>query len=353
MAKPVILLTGCGGVPAQNVVWSLQHSEDKYHIIGVESDKFNIALTEGFSQKYLVPAARDSRYSAIINQIAERENAELIHAQPDVEVGVLSEKREEIQTRLILPSKEAVKVCHDKYKFIKTLQKRGLPVAESFLLKNEDDLEIATKKLGSKIWVRAIRGVVGGRGSLPTENIQHAKMWIDYWNGWGTFVAEEYLPGRNLAWQGAYFEGKIIGSIAYERIRYIVSHVSPSGITGNISVGRIIDEEEVHKLARKTVETIDSKPTGVFGVDMKGNVDNVICVTEVNPGRFFAPCYMYASAGYNLVQMFFDVAFGEANPNDFEDKAHIPENLYWIRGIDTKPVVRKMDKFPVLGEPFQ
>lgn len=155
-------------------------------------------------------------------------------------------------------------------------------------------------------------------------------------------MAEEYLPGRNLAWQGVYRDGVLVGSIAWERIQYIIVHASPSGVTGTPSVAALRNDDDVHRLARRAVEAIDPRPTGIFGVDLKEDGTDAPRVTEINVGRFFTPSYMYARGGYNLVRAFFDVALGRPDASGLPVRAHVPDDLYWLRGIDLPPTLRRL-----------
>jgi carbamoyl-phosphate synthase large subunit len=343
MARKTILLTGCGGTPTKNVVWCLRYQGDNYRIIGVDCDAYNIFLSEKTDRKYLVPRADSPDYIEVLNEIIAKEKVELVHAQPDVEVGVLSNNREKLDAPVFLPAKDVVNLCHNKFELIKALRKAGIPCAQSFLIKTKSDLSKAFDVLDSKVWLRLIRGA-GGRGSLPVENRDLAKHWIDYWDGWGKFSAEEYLPGRNLAWQGIFKNGKLIGSIAWERIRYIIRHVSPSGITGTPSVAKLINDEPVHRIGKQTIEAISKEPNGVFGVDMRENTEEIPCVTEINPGRFFTPSFMYAKAGYNIVKTFFEKALDLQPSTVIKPRAEIKENTYWIRGIDATPVLVGINK---------
>lgn len=349
MTKNTIILTGCGGIPTQNLLWSLRHEPTDFRIIGVDCDSHHIYRTKGFDRKYLIPRADDTQYIDALNRIISKEKAVFVHPQPDVEVAVLSEKRKDVDAPMFLPDKKAVKLSHNKYDLLKALKKAGVPCAETFLIKSETDLDEAFDALNSKVWIRLISGA-GGRGSLPVENRDLARNWIDYWDGWGKFSAEEYLPGRNLAWQGVFNDGDLIGSIAWERIRYIIRHVSPSGITGTPSVAKLIDEDDVHEIGQKTIQSISQTPNGVFGVDMRGNSEGIPSVTEINPGRFFTPSYMYAKAGYNLVRTFFETALGTTSTRKLNKRAVVPANAFWIRAIDLEPTYIRIDTLPKLGD---
>jgi carbamoyl-phosphate synthase large subunit len=342
------MVTGCAGVATLNVVLSLRRGDDAYRIIGVDSDKFSIFLTAGFDKKYLVPRAEEPNYVPVINEIIEAEGVQFLHPQPDLEVGVLSSRRADIGAKMMLPSADVIELCHDKYAFIERLREHKIPSARHILIHSEADLEAAMCELGPKVWLRAIRGAAG-HGSLPVRSSSHGCMWIDYWDGWGDFVAEEYLPGRNVAWEGVYENGQLLGSIAYERIRYMIEQVSPSGITGTPAVAKLINDEEVHRIGRQTVETLDPEPTGIFGVDMKESSEGIFCVTEINPGRFNQPSYMFACGGYNLVRMFFDSACGLPASSNLGVRARVDGNFYWLRGVDVPPVARAIETFPEVG----
>ena len=347
--KTTILLTGCGGTPTQNIVWALRQFGDRYRIIGAEYDKYKLWLTTGFDARYVVPRADHEDYIGTINDICDAEGVALIHAQPDPEVKALSANRDELRAPMFLPTADIVALCHDKFAIKERLTAGGVGTAESIVINEPDDIDRALATLGDKIWVRAVSGAAG-RGALPIEKAEHGRMWVDYWRGWGSFIAEQFLPGRNLAWQGVYHDGELIGSIAWERLEYVMPSVAPSGITGTPAVSRLINDDQVHEIGKKTIASVDPKPHGVYGVDMKGNVDGNPFVTEINPGRFFQPSFIYGQAGYFIVRRFFELGLGHEAERPLEVRAVVPENLYWTRGLDLAPVLMKVDAWPDIGE---
>ncbi len=335
-----ILVTGSGGSPGYNFVKAIRSANERLYITGTDSSEYHVHLAREVDSRFVVPRYDDEKYTDRLNEIIEEEGLQFLHAHPDVEVGRISEDREKLRARVFLPDKKTVKLCHDKYRLIKHLNQKRLPSAQNILLETEEDIRKAFQKLGSKIWLRAIRGA-GGRGSLPVENVDHARAWVDYWNGWGSFVAEEYLPGRNMAWQAIFKEGELVTSLVWERIEYIIAHVSPSGITGTPSVAKIIEKDDVGDIAMDVVESITQTPNGIFSIDFKENGERVPCVTEINPGRFFTPSYMYVEAGINLPAIYLKLAFDEEvssvpRTNAFKNK------IFWIRGIDMTPVSVKI-----------
>lgn len=331
-----IIVTGAGGTPGYNFVKAIRSTNDSLYIVGTDCSKYHVHLAHDVDSKYVIPRHDDENYIDQLNKIIDKENLQFLHAQPDVEVGRISEDRENLAAAVLLPDKATVKLSHDKHQLIQHLNRRNLPSARNLLIENEESIRTALQEYGPKIWLRAIRGA-GGRGSLPVENFGHARAWVDYWNGWGNFVAEEYLPGRNMAWQAIFKEGDLITSLVWERIEYIIAHVSPSGITGTPSVARIIENNIVDDVAMDVVESITQEPNGIFSIDFKENREGIPCVTEINPGRFFTPSYMYVAAGINLPAIYLKLAFDEEIPNIPKINA-FKNKILWIRGIDIEPV---------------
>ena len=334
-----ILVTGIGGAAALDFTRAIRELEEEVYIVGTDCSQHYIHLARYVDKKYIIPKSNKRNYIEKLNEIIEKEHIQFLHAQPDVEVKRISEDKEKLKAKVLLPDKETVRTCHDKFRLIRHLNKRNIPAARNILIQNEENIRIAFRKFGKKIWLREVRGA-GGKGSLPVEKFDHAKAWIDYWNGWGNFVAEEYLPGRNIAWQGIFKDGELITSVIWDRIEYIISHVSPSGITGTPSIARIITYEKVNHIALEAANSLTRKPNGIFSIDFKENNDKVPCVTEINPGRFFTPSYMYVKGGVNLPGIYLKLAFDEPIPklprfNAFKEK------ILWIRGIDIEPVAVK------------
>jgi carbamoyl-phosphate synthase large subunit len=167
------------------------------------------------------------------------------------------------------------------------------------------------------------------------SKFSHAKEWIDYWNGWNNFTAEEYLPGRNFGWESVYKNGKLIASLTWERLNYIISHVSPSGITGTPDIAKTIKRDDIQKVCENAINKIDNNPNGILSVDLRENKDGLPYITEINPGRFFTPSYFFTKAGLNLPYIYLKLAYNE--DSDIDDDFDYDPNLYWIRGIDMKP----------------
>ena len=87
-----ILVTGAGGSPSVNFIRSLRASDEEYYIVGTDADKYYLQRAE-VDARYMAPLTNDSKYIDFLNYVIEKEKIDFVHAQNDVEVGVLSENR--------------------------------------------------------------------------------------------------------------------------------------------------------------------------------------------------------------------------------------------------------------------
>jgi carbamoyl-phosphate synthase large subunit len=341
-----ILITGAGGSPSTNFVRSLKSSPEKFHFIGVDSNKYYLQRAET-DEKYLVPPRYDKDYIEILNKIIEDTKADFIHAQNSAELEVLSENREKIKTKCFLPSKETVRICQNKFEAYKKWEANKLPQPKTLFLNSQEDLKNAFEELGGRIWVREIKGS-GGKGSLPTTDFKQAKAWIDFQNGWGKFTAAEYLSPDSVTWQSIWNNGELVVAQTRKRLYWEIAKVSPSGISGATGGAITISDPKVDDIAIKAIYAIDKKPHGIFSVDMTYDKNGVPNPTEINIGRFFTTHEFFTKAGLNMPYIFLKLAFGEPYPEPAKKINPLPENLLWIRGMDFLPVlttVKEIEKY--------
>ncbi len=340
LRRKTILLTGIGGNTAQGVARSLLHHSDEFRLIGTDSDKFNIRLGSRYvSKSYLIPRARQVEdYLAELNRIIEAEGVDLLIPSPDVEVYTVSRYRSEIEAKTMLPSHGVVETAQDKWAAYLRLRGRA-PQPGTLLVENDGDVEEAFNLYGSPLWLRMRKGA-GGSKSFLAHTPGHAVFWIDYWDGYGEFLASEYLRGRNLSWTGLYYEGRLVTSAGYHRVRYLMEHVSPTGVTGNINVGVTIHSHALNLAAERAVAALDSKPHGVYTVDLKEDAEKAGTprVTEINPGRFHMSFYVYTAAGLNMPYYYVKAALGEPFEEPAKRNALAP-GVVTVRSVDNEPAI--------------
>jgi len=269
-----------GGV---NFVRALREAAD-FFIVGLDHDEYYLQAPD-VDVRLRSPRHDDPSFVPFVEEAVRRYRVEFVHPQPEVELEVLSEAGPPIAgASMVIPRPEVVKVARDKWKTYLVLSERSVRVPETRLF-SEGAVEELLEKHGV-VWIRARKGA-GGRLSLPVESVEEAKRWVELWVLKGKarpedFIAQEYLPGRDIAWDSLWFEGKLIASYARERLRYIFPHISPSRRTGTPTVARVIKDPEVNRVAEKAVRAIDDRPHGFYCVDMRCDKHGRPAITEVN-----------------------------------------------------------------------
>jgi carbamoyl-phosphate synthase large subunit len=363
-----VLVLSAGGPAGVNFCKSLLLKSCKGFpivIFGADSNKYHVHLSQPYTiGTFLIPHSKnENEYVKRVNEIINNNSIDFVHAQSDAEVKVLSDNRSKIKAKTFLPDKKVINIFQDKYRSAMLWHKAGLceePInIEIRANLTQHDLTYALKKFGGKIWLRATEGA-GGRGSTPCENVGTGYNWIRYWRSkdwrknseWDQWewMAQPYLPGRNIAWHSLWKKGELIVSQARERLEYIYPNLAPSGITGTPSVQRTINDEKVNWIGKCSVETIDKKPNGIYCVDLKENEKGEPVPTEVNAGRFFTTSFFFSNLGerleipranmpYMYLLLGMDMEFPKGNTFNI-----LPDNMYWIRHMDCNPRMIKGDE---------
>lgn len=346
--KKRILLSETGGTLTRNVIYSLRMSSQKYHIIGVTSHPYEIALSNA-DESYIVPKADDPSFINRLMQIMRKTKPQLLHSQHDSVIAVLSRHRKEISVPMFLPSPTAVSVCVDKFKSYNAWSRAGIPVAKSMEIQTPKDIETAFRTLGKTVWFRSKEGG-GGAGSLPTTDAKFAQIWIDHFHGWGTFMASEMLSPESITWSSIWQNGNLIVAQGRKRLYWLFGNRTLSGVTGVTGAAVTVRNNEVDDLARRAILAIDPKPHGIFSVDMTYDKHHHVRVTEINIGRFFTTIHFFTEAGLNMPDIFMRLALGEKIPQLSRQMNPLRSGLVWVRGMDTAPVLTTMEAIRRLGK---
>jgi hypothetical protein len=331
---------GAGGAPSNNVIRSLRDGTRPYYLIGASSVPSDLLLAD-VDEKHVVPAATAPEYTRSILDLLARTRPSFMHVQSDYEVLAVSHLRDRIAALgvgLFLPSHDTIENCVDKERSYSLWVRAGLKVPRTMLLHAPADLKRAFDVLGEKIWVRATVGG-GGRGALPTANFEFARAWIDEYRGWGSFTAAELLTDRSVTWQSIWHEGELVVAQARRRHKWNYGNRTLSGVTGITGVGETCSDEDVTRTALDAIAAVDSRPHGIFCVDMTYDPSGAPNPTEINIGRFFTTCYFFTKAGLNFPEIYCELALEGRFPSLSRKINPLPDGLVWIRGMDVAPVL--------------
>jgi len=342
--KKRIIVPGAGSGGQNNLIRDIRAARNDIYIVGTNMDKFSLLLSNA-DKNYLLPPAKDKNYVEELNALIERERIDALVPGGDREVRAVSENREKINAPILLPQKETIRLCQDKYLLNQHLAKHGVRVAHSVPIKDADDALRKFNEVQKEgiVWCR-VRNSSGSMGSLPVESAEHAKFWIEYWRDMRNvnpdrFMLCEYLPGRDYAFQSLWYDGELIIAKACERLEYFFAKNMPSGSSSTPKVARPISDKKVIDTCIEAVNCVDDHPNGIFSIDLKENKEGEPCVTEINVGRFCMITPIFDLTGkYNMADIYLRLIFGEKVEikNMVSD---IDENVYLIRDLDVLPCI--------------
>lgn len=333
-----VLLLGAGGSAASNFHDALRKSGRPYRVVGADCSAVRLHLSDA-DERLVIGRAGSPGYLEALTAIVERFGVDLVHPQPDPDVRMVGALRDQLKARTFLPSQPALELAGEKGAFSRVMAEAGVTTPASRCFLDREDVCRGTAELlasHERVWVRARVGA-GSRASLPVRSPQQAVAWVDWWTAErglaaSDFMASEFLPGREFAYESVWLEGELIGGQARERLEYLYGHLTPSGQTSTPAVARTVREPRVDVLAQHAVRALDPSPQGVYCVDIKEDDEGQPRVTEVNAGRFFTTSNFFASAGLNLPDLYVQCAMGERPVPS--GSSPLPPDLYWIRMVD-------------------
>jgi len=346
-----ILITGVGGPTPRSFVRAVKLSDNtiakKTRFIGVDCNPLAYGLydKELFDSCHVVPRADSEFYWPSINRIVEKEKIDAAVILPEVEVLEWAENLYKLEKKIAthLPDHKLALSLVNKHLLHKQLT--GSEFIPAFKKVNPSGFNYSdiTNETGETFWIRSTEGS-SGMGSLRIDSEQALRQWISINMDVNEFLATEYLPGRNLACKLLYFKNDLKRTACAERVEYIMAKVAPSGITGNTSFGRLVNEPELVSISESSLagisKELDTELNGIFTVDFKEDRNGTPKITEINI-RHVAFTSSIAAGGANIpldtVLAMYHQSWHEMKRIDYRYK----ESLIFLRDVDSLPVIMK------------
>ncbi len=349
-----ILITGACGVTPRAIARSL-HVCRRFcdaTLIGTDRGGNWYGFYEGlYDRVYLVPDTRDPRYVEAIHDICRKEAIDVAIVSPETEVLFWSAREFPVPT--LLPPSAVVMVAISKKNLYDALQDSGL--IPSYTIVSRVDL-LARHGLDlsqGPAWLRDFSDASSsGLGSILVHDQEQAYAWAYLNPGIAEYMVAEYLPGRNFGCCLLFHDDKLLKVGCFERVDYFMGHLVVSGITGNTSRGRLVNDPRLRTMAEQAVRTIsrqrDVAAHGLFTVDLKEAVDGSPKVTEINI-RHTAPASSLTAGGANLVEAQVLASLGRLD--EIGDViAEFPGDNVFLRDIDGLPLLLTNDRKLEVGD---
>lgn len=342
-----ILITGVGGPTPRSFAIAVSNygklSNVNFFATDINPLSIGLYQKELFKKSFIVPRCTAPDYWKVIDQIIEENKIDYAVILPELEVMEWSKRaeNEKLPVKVLLPSSAVAELLVDKAKMTDLLDSLGLVPPSVSFERDSTELEKVFEKLGSNFWVRSSSGT-SGLGSLQVDGLQSLKNWVQINPNVQTFLASKFLSGRNLACKLLYYNGRLIRSACAERVNYIMAKVAPSGITGNTSFGRLLNEPDLVELAiramDKVFESTAAKKHGFFTVDFKEDASGTPFITEINV-RHVAFTQCFAAGGANLADDTLRLLSEDPEMDTNYKMYEFQEGLIFLRDVDSLPIM--------------
>ena len=291
-----------------------------------------------------MPRAEDPEYWSRINQIISDNSIDVALVQPEHEVLEWArhiEAGNQLNCNVLLPPLRLAEALIDKATMTSLLDSTELTPDSIVFRPGQTKFSSLTSMLGCPFWIRSTTGS-SGLGSLKVSCEAELLNWVAINPRVKSFIASRYLPGRNLACKLLYWRGNLTRAACGERVSYIMSKVAPSGITGNTSFGRLLNEPALIERAKVAMNTLFDVtctiPHGFYTVDFKEDVHGKPLITEVNV-RMVAFNLCFAMAGANFSE---DIVRLLSSDDSFDQTCktyNFPDGLVFLRDVDAEPIL--------------
>jgi hypothetical protein len=342
-----ILITGIGGPTPRSIAKTIRKTHLDFRLIGIDANPkaLGFFMPKLVDDYFIAPRMDHPDYWSFINNLIKSKGIDIAFVQPETEViawGNYYNKHDSLPCPVLIPPVELSSALMDKSIMAELLKgtdfiPRTIKITQTKPLFDEVDSEI-----GYPCWIRASKGS-GGLGSLKLTNKANYKSWLFINNNIKEFTVSKYLPGRHLATQMLYYNGKYIKGASLECAEYIMASIAPSKVTGNTSFGRLLNEDRILSFCNDCINYICSKLSikahGVLSFDLKENAAGNLKVTEINI-RHMAYTGVMASAGFDLIEDTITILHEqgvekiERQPFFKFDKPYV-----FLRDVDTEPVL--------------
>jgi len=344
-----ILITGVGGPTPRSFAISLKKYSfyKRFELFGTDINPLAVGLyqNELFNKTFVIPPATSPDYWKAIEDIVKEYKIDAAVILPELEVMEWSKRKESqsLPCKALIPDFSIAELLVDKSKMTEILKDLDIVPPSVTFSRDTNDLNKVFEVLKGNFWVRSTSGT-SGLGSLKVEDEDSLKNWIQINPNVEQFIASKFLPGRNLACKMLYFNGQLLRTACGERVNYIMAKVAPSGITGNTSFGRLLNEPELVAVAKKAMDHLfeytKADQHGFFTVDFKEDENGKPYITEINV-RHVAFTQCFAAGGANFAS---DTVRLLDEDSDFDKNYKMYEfekDLIFLRDVDSLPILMK------------
>lgn len=350
-----IIITGACAVSARSVLRSLKMSElfRDAEFIGWDMCSLLYGVYAGeFDRIYKVPAVSASNYRQVVQKILDNEKPDAVIVVPEVEVLYWSKNPFEVPH--IVPPGKFAELVISKERLFDALADTGLVpkycnIHSSEILKNDFE-----NPLGYPVWIRdGAAGTASAKGAFKAESPEELRAWVKINSHTTQFQLSQFLPGRNLGCFCLFKNGRLVKMAQAQRIEYIMAKVAVSGITGNTSKGKLLNESKIRDVALNAIDLLCKKTgetmNGLVVADMKEDGEGNPIITEINI-RHVAFSSSFAMAGQNISEAQLLLVLNRDEEIKGPVQKDYPAGNLLLRDVDGAPIYIENEHLIEIGE---
>lgn len=350
-----ILITGVGSPTPRGIARSLKENillNREYKLYGTDIDRYAHGLYNNdiFEKTFLTKSCLNDEYWNEITDIIKKNNIDIAIITPEKEVIEWSKKQEYgiLPCKALIPHKKIIDFTYDKLDLSRhLLHTTWVPKFFEILPEKLNEYKsIISSELNYPFWIRATSGT-SGFGSYKVESFDDLERWITINKNIKKYIASDFLPGRNLVCKLLYYKGELLRAACGERVEYIMAQVSPSGITGNTSYGKVTIDKLALDVSIKAMDFLfkksNSEKHGMFSVDLKEDYSGVPKITEVNI-RHVAFNQIFAILGANLNEDAIRLLTNDPSFDSSFTHYTFKDDYIFLRDVDERPIVIKKEE---------
>lgn len=334
-----ILVTGACGVTSRSVTRGLRRDlNETLWICGAGLFENQYAVYENiYDETVIMPHCENENYPDFVDYIIKKHQFDCALIIPEPEVLVWS--RQNFKVPNLIPSSKFIEIASNKKKLALALKETNfVPVSAFFREKNIE--EALSNWSIFPCWVRPCSfGTTSGKGASKCYNYQEIVAVVNKHTSFNEWQVSEYIEGKNIALSILFKNNEILSCGMYERIDYFGGHLVETGVTGNISKGKIFCDLNLLKKVGHAIEIlrnlIQSNIDGFITVDLLLNDANIPKITEINV-RPTAPVEAFSMSNLPIIGQWVQIILNERSRR-FE-YCDVNTN-YILRDIDGKLLV--------------
>ena len=300
------LVTGACGVTTRAVVRCIRSSSyfSSVFLVGVDAGENDFGFHEGlYDRVYRIRSVDDEEYWTEVAYLADRYNLAQAIVVPEREVLEWAQNPT-LPLEVSIPGASFAQLAGDKGRLFAALSSAGLAPRSKLIQSREIRGFLNDADTGYPIWMRPHHfGVSSGAGAYRAQDSSKALAWASLHDEVASWQLAEFVSGRNVAVAALFKSGNLMRLALYERLEYFMGSIVPSGVSGNISRGRLFADARVEQEAIRAFRILEDasgeRANGLMTLDGLIRSDGALAVTEVNL-RPTACISSFAQGGFDI-----------------------------------------------------